>query len=66
MLAKISEKTMHRVRWILVIGWSILITSLFYDPVSIRLTEPLNIASPFRLSLETCIQVQGQCLKEMP
>lgn len=57
---------MHRVRWVLVIGWIILITSLFYDPVSSWFTEPANIISPLSLHVETCVKVQGQCLEEVP
>ncbi|MEO1620371.1 MAG: EF-hand domain-containing protein [Cyanobacteria bacterium J06632_3] len=66
MLAKLSEKTAHRVRWILVVGWSLLITSLFYDPISSWLTDPRNLASPLHLNQDACIQLQGQCLEESP
>lgn len=66
MLAKVSEKTMRWVRWILVIGWSVLIGSLFYDPISSWLTEPTNLASPLRVNLDACVQVQGECLPEAP
>lgn len=61
MLSKVSEKTMHSVRWVLVIGWLILIASLFYDPISQYLTAPNNLISPFRDSNE-CVLVQGKCL----
>lgn len=39
MLANISERQAHLARWILTIGWLILIVSLFYDPVSALLTQ---------------------------
>ncbi|MGK7941022.1 MAG: cyclic nucleotide-binding domain-containing protein [Crocosphaera sp.] len=57
---------MHRVRWVLAIGWLILIFSLFYDPISTKLTDPNTIWSPFKLNLNSCIQVQGVCLEEEP
>ncbi|MEM9008724.1 MAG: 4Fe-4S binding protein, partial [Cyanobacteria bacterium P01_F01_bin.86] len=66
MLAKVSERAMHWSRWTLLIGWGIIIVSLFYDPVSIQLTAPDNLASPLSLDLERCIQVQAQCLQESP
>jgi hypothetical protein len=61
MLSKVSEKTMHSVRWLLVIGWLILIASLFYDPISQSLTDPNNLSSPFRDHTQ-CVLVQGKCL----
>jgi len=61
MLSKVREKTMHSVRWVLVIGWLILIASLFYDPISQYLTDPNNLISPFRDANE-CVLVQGKCL----
>jgi len=61
MLSKVSEKQMHIVRWVLVIGWLLLIISLFYDPISPHLTDPDNFLSPFR-DRHQCILVQGECL----
>ena len=66
MLANISERQAHLARWILTIGWLILIVSLFYDPVSALLTQPENTSSPLRLNLENCVIVQGECLVEVP
>ncbi|NJL78430.1 MAG: 4Fe-4S binding protein [Richelia sp. RM2_1_2] len=64
MLSKVSESKMHAVRWILVIGWLILIVSLFYDPITHILTDPNNLASPLRDNHE-CIFVQGdRCVPE--
>ena len=66
MLSKVSESKMHAVRWILVIGWLILIASLFYDPITHILTDPQNLLSPLRDSHE-CIPVQGdKCIFEKP
>lgn len=56
---------MHWVRWILTIGWLLLIVSLFYDPWTAALTEPDHSWSPFRLTGE-CVQVQVQCVVETP
>lgn len=66
MLANIAEKQMHRVRWLLTIGWLVLIISLFYDPLSQWFTEPTNYFSPLRLNLDSCVEVQGKCLVEQP
>ena len=64
MLSKVSESKMHAVRWILVIGWLVLIISLFYDPITHVLTDPKNLLSPLRDSHE-CIPVQGdRCIFE--
>jgi hypothetical protein len=64
MFHQTSEKTMHRVRWILTMGWLILIVSLFYDPISPWLTAPDHFASPLRAKPEVCIQVQNVCLAQ--
>jgi hypothetical protein len=70
MLHNISEKKMHYIRWSLTIGWFILITSLFYDPISSWLTHPDNLASPLRLNPkaildpQTCIKVRETCLAQ--
>ncbi|MDJ0509056.1 MAG: cyclic nucleotide-binding domain-containing protein [Crocosphaera sp.] len=66
MLAKVPEKLMHRVRWVLAVGWLIIIFSLFYDPISPWLTSPNTLWSPLKLNLQSCIQVQGVCLEEQP
>lgn len=63
MLNNVSEKKMHTVRLVLVIGWLILIFSLFYDPISHHLTDPNNLLSPFR-DPNTCVLVQGKCLEQ--
>jgi hypothetical protein len=74
MLNQVAEPKIHIFRWILVIGWILLIASLFYDPVSAILTDPnSSLISPFKdSSIEaakdpnTCIRVQGKCLTESP
>ena len=71
MLSQFSETKVHQVRWVLTIGWLILIFSLFYDPITYILTEPNNSISPFSLSREVftpegCIKVQQECLIERP
>ena len=57
MLNQLSEKQLHRIRWLLTIGWIVLIFSLFYDPISPLLTQPNNV-----INLEACVKVQGECL----
>jgi hypothetical protein len=65
MVAQLPERQMHWVRWILTVGWLLVIASLFYDPWTSRLTEPDHPWSPLRLSGD-CVQVQGTCLVEQP
>jgi hypothetical protein len=74
MLNKVAEPKLHIFRYILAIGWLVLIVSLFYDPISAPLTDPASaFFSPFKDSLieaakdpSTCIRVQGKCLTESP
>jgi pSer/pThr/pTyr-binding forkhead associated (FHA) protein/type III secretion system FlhB-like substrate exporter len=72
MISQIPEKKMHLVRWLLAIGWIILILSLFYDPISTWLTDPGNLISPFHLHPEqyqnpsTCVSLQGECISQKP
>ncbi|PZV15916.1 MAG: cyclic nucleotide-binding protein [Pseudanabaena sp.] len=65
MFQKVSEKQMHYVRWLLAIGWLILIFSMFYDPISYHLTDPNDpnmLLSPFRIKKELgCVQFQDTC-----
>jgi CRP-like cAMP-binding protein len=65
MFARISERRMHVVRWILTIAWLAIIMSLFYDPWTPVLTVSNHPWSPFRLT-DSCISVQGKCLVEQP
>jgi hypothetical protein len=64
MLHKVSEQTMHRVRWLLVIGWLLLIASLFYDPITPAWTDAANLSSPFRVNLKQCIKIRKMCLPQ--
>jgi hypothetical protein len=74
MFSRISEKQMHTFRYVLVVGWLLLILSLFYDPISQVLTDPeTNFFSPLKDSVitrannpDTCIQFQGECLPQAP
>jgi hypothetical protein len=65
MFNQISEKHMHRVRWVLTIGWAVLIGSLFYDPFTFQLTDSHNLQSPFHIQSD-CINFQGACLHPVP
>ena len=56
---------MHWFRWILTVGWLLIVVSPFYDPWTSALTEPDHPWSPLRLP-NTCIYVQGKCLSEQP
>ena len=40
MFSQVSESTLHKIRWVLLVGWLLLIVSFFYDPFSSYLTEP--------------------------
>lgn len=66
MLHKVSEKTMHGIRWVLTLGWFLLIASLFYDPITPMWTQPDNLASPFRVDPNRCIAIRNDCLLQMP
>ncbi|MEL7474688.1 MAG: cyclic nucleotide-binding protein, partial [Cyanobacteria bacterium J06555_12] len=66
MFYRLSELLAHRIRWGLAIAWLLLIASLFFDPISSWLTLPDRSFSPFRILPDTCIQVQGHCLKDTP
>ncbi len=65
MVAQVSERQMHWVRWVLTVGWLLVIASLFYDPWTAALTEPDHPWSPLRLT-EECVQVQGVCVQQEP
>jgi FHA domain/Cyclic nucleotide-binding domain len=64
MLTQLTEKKMHLLRWILVVGWLVLVLSAFYDPISLKLTDAASLWSPFRIHLDRCVLVQGQCLPQ--
>ena len=64
MFAKTPERQMHMVRWLLTCSWLLLIFSLFYDPISLWLTDPNNTLSPLRIDPEVCVKVQGVCLEQ--
>ncbi|MGD1920234.1 MAG: 4Fe-4S binding protein [Pleurocapsa sp.] len=74
MLNKVSEQKAHTIRYVLVVGWIILIASLFFDPISAALTDPnTSFFSPLKDNLinlaqdpQTCIKVQNQCLLGTP
>jgi hypothetical protein len=63
-LNQVPERLMHWVRWGLAISWLLLIASLFYDPISLILTDSDNFSSPFRVHAETCILLQGECIPQ--
>lgn len=50
MFSTLSERLVHRVRFVLTISWLILILSLFWDPFSQILTHPTATWSPFRIN----------------
>ena len=74
MLNKVVEQKAHTIRYVLVVGWLLLILSLFFDPISQYLTDPnTNFFSPLKDELvnlaqdpDTCIRVQGECLPGTP
>lgn len=69
MLSTLSEKKLHSVRWVLLIGWLLLILSLFYDPVSAILSDSAQSWSPLSdatTDADYCIQVQKICLTLAP
>ena len=66
MFNKLSEQQLHRVRFLLAIGWLLLIGSLFYDPLSPWLTDPNNTLSPFHINASVCVKLQGHCIQASP
>ncbi len=50
MFGALRERTIAIIRWSLVVGWLVLIASLFHDPVTARFTDPTAAMSPFRLN----------------
>lgn len=72
MLNNAPEKTMHGVRWLLTLGWFVLIVSFFYDPITAAWTSPENLASPFRLKPEIlldperCPKIREVCMEQPP
>ncbi len=65
MLSRVPENKMHLVRWLLTVGWVILILSAFYDPISPILTAPDNLLSPVRVHPELCVLEHGICLPQV-
>jgi FHA domain/Cyclic nucleotide-binding domain len=58
---------MHQIKWLLAVGWTVMIVSLFYDPVTPIFTDPGTLSSPFRMDPNApCIQVQNVCLDKTP
>jgi hypothetical protein len=73
MLSAVSEKKMHLVRWGIFLAWSLLIVSLFYDPVSAVLTDPENTRSWMADAMiaiahdpNQCISAQASCVPLTP
>jgi hypothetical protein len=66
MFNQVSERTMHRVRWLLTSLWLVLIGSLLFDPLTPWLTEQNRSWSPFAIDPTVCVEVQGKCLPQQP
>lgn len=73
MLSTLSEKKMHVARWAVFLAWGLLIVSLFYDPFSAALSDPVNgwswladdtIARSTDPAL--CVSAQGYCVSLVP
>ena len=64
MFSRVPELYMHTVRWILTIGWIVLIISLFYDPVSTFLTMAGATFGPAEPN--ACAEFQGSCIPIAP
>jgi hypothetical protein len=66
MLENVSERKMHIVRWILALGWLGLIWLMFFDPITPALTDPSNLANPFRVQPSACVKIREACLTNQP
>src|SRR5262249_54824009 len=64
-LSRTKERKMRAVRTGLLVAWFVLIGSLFWDPLTPALTNPDNLASPFRLAVKEVV-VQGTPLLQEP
>jgi hypothetical protein len=64
MFSKAPERRMVSVRLFLFAAWIVLIISLFWDPISVALTQP-DSGTPFAIS-DKQVQVQGQVLEQKP
>lgn len=58
MISQVSETKMHFIRWLLAIGWLMLIFSLFYDSSHLDANNYVDASS--------CLKVQGACLVQQP
>ena len=71
MFYQVAERRMHAVRWVLTLGWLVLIFSLFYDPVSSYFTQPEQTWSPLALDPQLfdpdrcaeVVTIQGKCIE---
>lgn len=66
MFFNISERVIHRIRWILLVAWLLMIVALFFDPISPILTEAKNTWSPLHIDPGRCVLVHGQCFEMEP
>lgn len=64
MITTVLEQKIYKLRWILAIGWLLLIFAAFYDPLSLWLTNPDNLSSPIRIDPNVCVSIQGKCLTQ--
>jgi len=64
--SQLTERQMHQVRWVLTVGWLVMIASLFWDPLSPYLTNLENDWNWLRFDPDQCVLVQGQCLAQQP
>lgn len=65
MFSATSERKMLSIRSLLLLAWLVLIASLFWDPFSIRLTDPDALNSPFKIN-QTPVTVQNHHLFSTP
>jgi hypothetical protein len=65
MINKFSEQQIGGFRKVLALSWLLLILLSFYDPVSLWLTHPDNLDSPFHIDPSVCVLVQDECLQQV-
>jgi hypothetical protein len=63
---QMPERQMHVVRWVLTLGWLLLIGSLFWEPIARTIPglDPEWTQLPF--DPDQCVLVQGRCLPQQP
>lgn len=64
--SQVTERQIHQVRWVLTVGWVLMIGSLFWQPVSSHFGALGNTWTQLPFDSDQCVNVQGECLSQQP